>query len=105
MRLLEGRWLFMVLFVMSAHAQSAEAPEMDHKRMKQVVSDLFEVVWNKADFSELDQVWSPAVDFHFRGETSKVDAQGLKNLVTRSRWGGCRSGNAITSEGAYRVRC
>lgn len=85
MRLLEGRWLFVALLVMSAQAQPAEVPEMDLERMKQAVSDLFEIVWNKADFSGLDQVWNAEVDLHFRGSTSNIDAEGLASMVTRWR--------------------
>jgi predicted ester cyclase len=82
MKLLDGRWLLMALLVVTANAQPAEGTEMNQTRMKQVVSDLFEVVWNKAEFSGVDQMWSAEVAFHFRGSTSKVDAQGLQSIVT-----------------------
>ena len=61
MKLSNYKWLGMALFTMAVNTPSADGIEMDQTRMKQTVADIFAVVWNKADFSGIDEVWSTEV--------------------------------------------
>lgn len=74
---------FVLLFFLYVFNEAflADAAEPDTKGLKGIVAYLFEVVWNEADFSGIDTVWSENVLFHFRGSSEVVSPTGLKEMV------------------------
>lgn len=73
--------LIMATTFMLAFPNPSNASESEQTRMKKTISYIFEVVWNDADFSGLDDIWSEDVDFHFRGSSSLVGPDDLQEIV------------------------
>jgi len=48
---------------------------------KQVVRQIFESVWNEANFDGIEKLWVPNVIFHFRGLADSVGPKNLRNIV------------------------
>ncbi len=81
------KWLLAAVCVVALTSNSACAADTETTVMKQIVVNLFEITWNKADFTGLSDVWNENTIFHFRGSSSNVGAEGLKAVVTHWRSG------------------
>ena len=82
-----GKLLVVLWLFFSVSADSSDHSDFDHPKMKDVVSYLFEVVWNAGEFAGVDDVWHENVEFHFRGTSKTVSPDDLRNIVMFWRTG------------------
>lgn len=66
----------------SGDAESSLAQE---RSQKEAIRILFEEVWNTGDVGPLRPWEADSVDIHYRGQTSRVDLDGLADLVAHWR--------------------